>query len=75
MSFDWEEFFKKQIEECRELEKRAATAEDRAFGGKLVGDGKSNFARPKLKQTVATKIAVDEITWAKIAVDEITWAQ
>jgi len=31
MSFDWEGFFKKQIEKCRELETRAINAEDRAF--------------------------------------------
>ena len=29
--FDKEEFFKKQIEECRELESQAVSAEDRAF--------------------------------------------
>ena len=26
-----EEFFKRQVEECRELERQAVTAEDRAF--------------------------------------------
>ena len=31
MPFDKREFFKKQIEECRELEGQAVTAEDRAF--------------------------------------------
>jgi len=31
MSFGIEEFFKKQLEECRELEKQAVDAEDRAF--------------------------------------------
>jgi len=29
--FDWQEFFRKQIEECRELERRAVNSEDRAF--------------------------------------------
>jgi len=29
--FDWQEFFRKQIEECRELERHAVNAEDRAF--------------------------------------------
>jgi len=31
VSFDMEGFFKKQVEECRELERQAFTAEDRAF--------------------------------------------
>jgi hypothetical protein len=31
VSFDKEEFFKKQVEECRELERQAVTAEDRTF--------------------------------------------
>jgi hypothetical protein len=31
MQFDWQEFFRKQIEECRELEEHAVNAEDRAF--------------------------------------------
>jgi hypothetical protein len=31
MPFDRQEFFRKQIEECRELERHAVTAEDRAF--------------------------------------------
>ena len=35
--FDKEEFFKKQIEECRELERQAANAEDRAFWRQAVG--------------------------------------
>jgi hypothetical protein len=29
--FDWEEFFRQQIEECRELERHSANEEDRAF--------------------------------------------
>jgi hypothetical protein len=28
---DWQEFFKAQIEECRELERQAVNGEDRAF--------------------------------------------
>jgi hypothetical protein len=35
--FDKEEFFKKQIEECRELERQAANADDRAFWRQAVG--------------------------------------
>jgi hypothetical protein len=31
VSFDKQDFFKKQIEECRELESQATNAEDRAF--------------------------------------------
>ena len=31
MSFDWQEFFKAQIEECRELERQAVNGEDQAF--------------------------------------------
>jgi hypothetical protein len=31
VSFDWQEFFKAQIEECRELERQAMNGEDRAF--------------------------------------------
>jgi hypothetical protein len=31
MPFDWQEFFRRQIEECRELERHAVNAEDRAF--------------------------------------------
>jgi hypothetical protein len=31
VSFDWQEFFKAQIEECRELERQAVNGEDRAF--------------------------------------------
>jgi len=31
VSFDKQEFFKKQIEECRELEQQSLNAEDRAF--------------------------------------------
>ncbi len=31
MLFDTEAFFKKKVEECRELEIQAVTAEDRAF--------------------------------------------
>jgi len=37
MPFDKEEFFKKQIEECRELESQAVSAEDRAFWRQAVG--------------------------------------
>ena len=33
MSFDKEEFFKKQVEECRELEQQSLNAEDRAYSG------------------------------------------
>jgi hypothetical protein len=29
--FDWQEFFKTQIEECRELERQAVNREDRVF--------------------------------------------
>jgi hypothetical protein len=36
-SFDKEEFFKKQIEECRELESQAVSGEDRAFWRQAVG--------------------------------------
>jgi hypothetical protein len=35
--FDKEGFFKKQIEECRELERQASNAEDRAFWQQAVG--------------------------------------
>jgi hypothetical protein len=35
--FDKEDFFKKQIEECRELESQAVSAEDRAFWRQAVG--------------------------------------
>jgi hypothetical protein len=35
--FDKEEFFKKQIEECRELESQAVSGEDRAFWRQAVG--------------------------------------
>jgi hypothetical protein len=31
VSFDWQQFFKTQIEECRELERQAVNREDRAF--------------------------------------------
>jgi hypothetical protein len=31
VAFDMEDFFKKQVEECRELERQAVTADDRAF--------------------------------------------
>jgi hypothetical protein len=31
VGFDWQEFFKKQIEECRELERQAVNADDRVF--------------------------------------------
>lgn len=31
VSFDKEEFFKKRVEDCRELERTAVNAEDRAF--------------------------------------------
>ena len=31
MPFDLQDFFRKQIEECRELEGHAVSAEDRAF--------------------------------------------
>ena len=37
MPLDKEKFFEKQIEECRELERRAANAEDRAFWRQAVG--------------------------------------
>jgi hypothetical protein len=29
--FDWQEFFKKQIKECRELQRQAINAQDRTF--------------------------------------------
>jgi hypothetical protein len=35
--FDKEEFFKKQIEECRELESQAVSAEDRSFWRQAAG--------------------------------------
>jgi hypothetical protein len=35
--FDKEEFFKKQIEECRELEGQAVSTEDRVFWRQAVG--------------------------------------
>jgi len=31
VSFDKEEFFKKQVEDCRELERQTVNADDRAF--------------------------------------------
>jgi hypothetical protein len=31
VSFDKEQFFKKQVEDCRELERQAVNAQDRAF--------------------------------------------
>jgi hypothetical protein len=37
VSFDWQEFFKAQIEECRELERQASNGEDRAFWQQAVG--------------------------------------
>jgi hypothetical protein len=37
VTFDKDEFFKKQIEECRELERQAANAEDRAFWQQAIG--------------------------------------
>jgi hypothetical protein len=37
VSFDKEVFFKKQIEECRELERQAVNADDRAFWRQAVG--------------------------------------
>ncbi len=35
--FDKEEFFKKQIEQCRELERQAVNGEDRAFWRQAIG--------------------------------------
>jgi hypothetical protein len=35
--FDKEEFFKKQIEDCRELERLALSAKDRAFWQQAAG--------------------------------------
>jgi hypothetical protein len=43
MSFDKEEFFKKQIEECRELESQAVSAEDRAFWQQAAGRWKEQL--------------------------------
>jgi hypothetical protein len=47
MSFDIEEFFKKQIEECRELESQAVSAEDRAFWRQAVGRWEEQLRQAK----------------------------
>ncbi len=43
MPFDKEEFFKKQIEECRELEGQAVNGEDRLFWRQAVGRWKEQL--------------------------------
>jgi hypothetical protein len=51
MSFDKEEFFKKQIEECRELESQAVSAEDRAFWRQAVGRWEEQLRQAKHANT------------------------
>jgi len=50
MSFDWEEFFKKQIEECRELGKQAVNTEDRAFWQQAAGRWEEQHRRAQQAQ-------------------------
>ena len=56
MSLDKEEFFQKQLEECRELERQAITGRTEPFGNKPLIVGKSSFGRPKLNHATVLGI-------------------
>jgi hypothetical protein len=49
VAFDMEEFFQKQIEECRELEKQSLNAEDQAFWRQAGGRWQEQLRQAKLK--------------------------
>jgi hypothetical protein len=51
VSFGWEDFFKKQIEECRELERQAVNGEDRAFWRQVVGRWEEQLRQAQEVQT------------------------
>jgi hypothetical protein len=51
VSFDWQEFFKQQIEECRELERHAINAEDRAFWRQAAGRWKQQLRQAEQAQS------------------------
>jgi hypothetical protein len=48
---DKEEFFKKQIEECRKLERQALSAKDRAFWQQAAGRWKEQLRQAQEAQT------------------------
>jgi hypothetical protein len=50
VAFDKQEFFKKQIEECRELERHAASTEDRAFWRQAVARWEEQLRQHKEDQ-------------------------
>lgn len=51
MSFDKEAFFKKQIEDCRELERQAVSPEDRAFWLQAAGRWEEQLRQAQEAQT------------------------
>ncbi len=55
MPFDWQEFFKKQIEECRELEKQAVNTEDRAFWRQAGARWEEQFRQAQEAETRTAK--------------------
>ena len=51
MPFDKEDFFKKQIEDCREFERQALSAKDRAFWQQAAGRWKEQLRQAQEAQT------------------------
>jgi hypothetical protein len=50
--FDKEEFFKKQIEECRALERQALSTKDRAFWQQAAARWKEQLCQAQEAQTI-----------------------
>jgi hypothetical protein len=53
--FDWQAFFKQQIEECRELENQAVNAEDRAFWRQAGARWEEQFRQAREAETRMAK--------------------
>jgi hypothetical protein len=71
MPVDKEEFFKKQIEECRELERLALSAKDRAFWQQAAGRWKEQL-RQAQETSNAREAAEDTNTTRALSADGLS---
>lgn len=65
VSFDWQQFFETQIEECRALERQAANGEDRAFWRQAVTRWEEQLSQAlrQDKQAHARKTIQKDVPW------------
>ena len=74
MPFDKEEFFKKQIEECREFERQALSAKDRAFWQQAAGRWKEQL-RQAQEASNAREAVEDTNTTRALSADGLSGGQ